>query len=110
MSRNNMEFYKDICAQIARKNQYYNIIIVGKNKNQVIINNKGKPAIKNQYFCTFAQTKMVGETSEGGYDPEFFPGYFKIFENDYAKIYISGIKEPDIYAAIDKLKEEYGLN
>ncbi len=42
-------------------------------------------------------------------DPES-SGAFILFKNDYVSIYISGIKEPDVYQVIDKLKDEYGLN
>jgi hypothetical protein len=99
-----MNFYKNICEKIARKNQHYTIVIYGKN---------------NESPIGFSQTKLV--IDDGNTFPKLsdiknnpnhrkFIGTFILYENDHVVIYIRGITDPDVYAVIDKLKEENGLD
>jgi len=108
-SESKIEYYKKICSGIARENQYYKIIIIGKNsgKNRIPGKNSNYILVDN-YFCVFQKTRMVFEGKDDILDPDGDSDgdseYFKMHEDDHFIIYISGIKEPNVYEVIDLLK------
>lgn len=101
---NDMDVYKNVCEKIARKNQYYRIYIYVKNEYcQISFYNAKFQKVKNfsgpnGKKCFRPNKKLVDRDMH------------VLYENDHIVIHINGITEPDVYAVIDKLKEEHGLS
>jgi hypothetical protein len=104
------KYYQTICEKIAHDNQYYHLILVNKKTNEYANYKYCRYQPRYDAFgamnCHGLKNTYAYSDLKAEYDSA---GRFPLLDNSEFAIHIQGIKEPNVYDIIEKLKVEYGI-